>query len=1086
MMRRPPVLGACVLILAALGGAGPAQAAGRGQRLILAPRAHTVAGPVTVVLRVGHGYMPRALQVTLNGRDISSYFHTVRHGRRTTQVSPSQGLRFGRNVLTVVLDPGDRPTERQSIRFSVSRALPLAAAGPDRRVAVGSPAALDGSATLPRAFGRSTPLSLHLRLHWRLVARPRGSHARLFGETRTITSLLGLRQPGGVAHPGLRPDRLGLYRVALRVDDGRRSSVDTVTEQATPNTAEVPIDTAVNGTTAGGVHRQGIAIGYHPAQLGYRGPRGAEQFYPLPSGDAAQVVVVDRGTLAPIFHAAYPASAHFPATLYTLLHGTYTRPNDLVIVTTWPSSGWQPDGLAPGTTAYLLTTPSVFGPGPLRLIGAAPISLKDANNARPMEHSALSWIGVPGFPAGADWERIGGGNYGGSPAGLDGFVVADHAGNYTYVAKAGVPFDLGADSGTTATMTVGRATYRASLPAGSMGGFAVMVLHAGTLAPYNLAEPSAPGSSAPVVFSTRNADGSANYGGAGSGGMNGMSAFLEQLQYDQIGEPVVILIRSIGAPMPLQGRQPENNYQGTYDVTLALAVDRLAFDVASLGGTYQWIIRLATPASNAKQSYSEIGRNHTAEGDTAVAENSSAISPALTSTELSGRLERGNRSRFAPAHLVDGPALPDPLTPAVTSEPVPWPLTTTAAQRLGVQCVGEAVNLGRDPRSEYFNLQTGPTDWGSSGYGGAVRSLTRAEAQVKPGCSTLSAPAFTAAQRELGLEFKWMEKLQSYVADLTKPQRSNETQPVFSDIATATQAVLGSLPMPSVAHVNGFSIFGSFLNIAADLLGPEAEIISASVNVVGDSFSLWSNFAGDESNTVATVFAQRDVIAAAGDKLAAEVAKRLRDVAEGSQTMTDAIASDYGRLRNVGEHENCVPAVPPPGIDPHCPAGWEVSQKASNTTADAFLLGARRAAWEGLLPTAWPYVLYTNSNPSPNSYNGTFVGPQEQISGIGCDFSQPFNVVSPQFLRYDFRSDPASSEGSNTKFMVLTNGNFRGASSRFEFPSASLFSTNSLFSPVSPGHPDSGPLGLDEYRMFVQDWPYYAQKGPTRVNWTGC
>lgn len=65
--------------------------------------------------------------------------------------------------------------------------------------------------------------------------------------------------------------------------------------------------------------------------------------------------------------------------------------------------------------------------------------------------------------------------------------------------------------------------------------------------------------------------------------------------------------------------------------------------------------------------------------------------------------------------------------------------------------------------------------------------------------------------------------------------------------------------------------------------------------------------------------------------------------------------------------------------DPDCPQGWDITQKGVTATTNAFILSARRAAWAGLLPAAWPTVLYTNSN--PYSYGGTFEGPQELIGG---------------------------------------------------------------------------------------------------------
>jgi hypothetical protein len=1083
------------LLVALIAGAGAGPAAAKlttVRNLVISPKSGArVRSPFGVSLRLGTGYLPGAVRVRLNGRDVSRYFRAVRRGRRSAHVSPSQGLHYGRNTLVVTVVPQIGAGRRQTIRFTVPRTQPLAGAGPDLRVAVGSVGRLDGSASMNRSFGlRGTnrrQSKLHLR--WRLVSKPKGSRARLSGALTGTRSLLALvRAPGGLAHPMLKPDRLGRYTVRLIVSDGRTSRADTATVEATLETSEVPIDTAVNGTASNGTRMQGIAIGYHPAQVGYRQPNtaAAEQFYPLAAGDAAQVVIVDRQTLAPISSASYPAGLGFIAQAKSALAGLPST--DLAIVTTWPSAQWSINTLpilGPGFVAAQLTQAS----GGLGAIGAHPLNVVDATDSQVMELSTLSWIGVNGFPASTDWERIGGGDYGsGSSAGLDGFLTLDPAGNYTYLAKAGASFDLGPDNAHTATMTIGGTSYTAPLPSGSMGGFAVMVLHAGTLQPYNDSDPSAPGSSTPVVFSTRNSDGSANYGAGGTtytgqDGFNGMSLYLERIQYTQIPEPVIVLVRSIGAPYPLEGLQPENNYQGPYDVTLANAVDRLSFDIASFGGHAEWLIRMAIPgAANVNQSYSAVGRDHTAEGDVTVADTGSGVSPGVPSTELSGRLERNSRSLFAPVQTANSAAVPNPLAPIVTSEPVAWPVSQTTAEQAAIGCIGEAVGLGTNPRFQYWNLETSASDWQGT-YTPRITQLTYAEATAQPNCSSTSGPAmthaaFTAVRAELAQEFTWMGNLESYVHNLSAPFGYNGTLPAFAGVDSVTEAVKGALPIPAgVGSIDGFSLFNNIFGALSAIVGGAGFGPAGAVVGVGSyAFGLWDSLSGDDNGSAAPVFAQRNTIDSAGAKIGDQVAARLQAVAQGSQAMTDAIASDYGRLKTVGTYENCVP-------DPNCPVGWELSQANVRETQQAFTLSARRAAWGGLLPAAWGTVLYTNSN--PNNYNGSFNGPQETVQSIYC-VTQPFDLTTPQFLRFDFRSDPASSEGPNTRFMIIANGNFRGASSKFNFPSTKLFTTNGLFSPVNPEDINSGPLGMDEYQFLNDNYTYGASSGPTRENWVGC
>ncbi len=152
-----------------------------------------------------------------------------------------------------------------------------------------------------------------------------------------------------------------------------------------------------------------------------------------------------------------------------------------------------------------------------------------------------------------------------------------------------------------------------------------------------------------------------------------------------------------------------------------------------------------------------------------------------------------------------------------------------------------------------------------------------------------------------------------------------------------------------------------------------------------------------------------------------------------------------------------------------------------------YQVSATRQIWQGVLPSAYPFVLMTSSD--TNSYNGTFEGPQEQISGIGCDFEEPFgDVTSPVFLRYGVR------EVGDTPFLVFSQTDFTGGD-----PPAKNFPPNSssnqllgtLFTPLDPGHnPNKGGLAMDQYRFMTTNWTYTTatKKVPTPAlkTWRGC
>lgn len=113
------------------------------------------------------------------------------------------GLRFGANRVTVELDQVGHRFQRATRTIRIDRRAPLVSAGRDRRSAPGHTVVLDGSRS--RGARRGT----RLVYRWQLVERPRGSRARLVGETG--------RRPRLVARTP------GRYRLRLHVVEARRA-----------------------------------------------------------------------------------------------------------------------------------------------------------------------------------------------------------------------------------------------------------------------------------------------------------------------------------------------------------------------------------------------------------------------------------------------------------------------------------------------------------------------------------------------------------------------------------------------------------------------------------------------------------------------------------------------------------------------------------------------------------------------------------------------------------------------------------------------------------------------------------------------
>lgn len=1048
----------CLSALAAVLTLGFATSEATAAGFVTAPKAGATAttSPVQVTVRAPYGIS--SLRVTLNGRDVTSQLSDPdRRGRRTMRVSASHGLQYGRNVVRVVRrDERAGRTRRAARAFTLTRARPLVGAGVDRTLAVGTATRLNGRASRSRRAPRparaaqsasqaGTPAGLGMT--WRLIRKPQGSIATL---EQPLTSLVqpadSLIQPsvnGGVqpARPLIRPDKPGTYVAALRVSDGVTSRTDTVTLTATAATPLVPIDTTAV------VGRQGIAVGYHPTKQGNRPPQNpGEAFYA--AGGALQAVVLDRSTLEFVGNYSQPASNAGVSAMASTITGL--DDSKLVLMTAWPDPGWasvQTLAISPGQPLYTLTAPG----GPAGIIGAQQPNLAVELLYDPLRTSGYaSFVGVPTFGAGDAWERVTPAPTGGDlDNGLSGFLAPDNNDNYAYLSPSPLGFDLGPD-GQSVSLQLGTSTYTAGLPAGQ-GGFTAVYLDAQTLQP-STSVPS--GFATQSTYQTTNGDGSANIGE-----MQRMASDLQTA--GRVYPELLIAIRSIGSkPLASIGYVPSGA-----DTTYTNALNALATGFSSVGGFGQWVWGMATQ-QQAQNSYSLMGvsgRGEAAQSQGQGTGIGTAATPTPSSTRLQGLLIRDKRHHYTVRGAANSPMSPA-LAQTIVSEPVAWPYAGSAA----LSCIGYAQGLGQDPRIAYWQQTYSASRWGE--IQGAIRSMS---ASV---CPNVPAPEFTEVQAALVQEIGWLINVKSYVGALTTPFTKDGLSS-YADLQTVTDDVINAVTPPPAAptSISGWSIFADLLFIAEEFEVPWVGMAAAVIGYATDTLSL--------SQDGPTVDASEQVRAAA-DQVGQQLADQLQDAADNADTFVNAIVADYGRLSTVGQLGGCV-------AGPNCPAEWQFTQTQQNAASRMYEINARREIWGGVMAAAYPFVLAANTNTS--AYNGTFEGPQTEISGIGCDFSPPFarqgndrlnSLNRPTFMQYGVIQE------SNTWFLVFSQQNFKGASERNTFfPPSKLLGTP--FGALDPGgDPNKGGLGIDQFQFMVQNWPQQAQQPkpspPAMVQWKGC
>lgn len=916
----PPTCRRLAVPTAALAGAaaiaalatpgGPAAAA--SPSLILSPAPRLVAaGPVTIRVRAGAG-----LTVRLNGRLVTDRFSAPHRGVRAILVSPTHGLRFGRNVVRVSIRRGGRRiVESRSFRVAATR--PLAAAGVDRMAIAGARVRLDGARSLlhPPARGQGA-----LRYRWTVVSArglPRGTRPVLAGS--------------GTPDPRILVPRTGSVTVRLTVTgpDGRSGSDLVQVEADPPPVVRVETQAVRNG-------RRGVALA---------GPNDATSaFYAADDARYAwlQVVVLRRDDLSLVSNRTYPC---------------FFRPDDI--------TGGRIPGEAKACAATvdaelaklsdddLVVASSPAGSGPvavrppvgvwlaLKRIGVVPWNWYstdgfDLNVGLP--GGTFSAIGVPGRPSlivehpAKDLRQVGTGA-------ITANLVRDNEKRYDVAGagRAAVQTQAAGSDASRSVIRIGDKVFSRVLVSGGAGLWAGGALHVVVVDPRDL--------STTEYFENLSSGGRE----PGDRVLSIVAALraLRQAAPRPFGVAPVVILTTRGDPWAqlTVGRSELLDELAAWGVS----PEQLAqLDADHVGSKDAKTITMVATAGRPLQSSVTIGTTRPPDGTMAL--NPAPQEALLARSGLYDHWELGTTDPFAAS---GGPKLAGAaeLIGTLDRPKVPWPEEGNAGRTAAVKALGLAVLGTDDPRSQYWTLPYKSADWDR------IKAAIAAQTYPSPAPADYTAQDLAWAKAELAKEIGWLFWVHSHIDDLASPFASSQFSS-WASFESIVNTIKGDIHLQDD---------GKSLRVQTEAGFKLAVALASELPLVGKAFETFDAYWdwATELGKLNGEPAESDFDTTVGR--AGEGLRRRFEAAQSFMTgyLPDAIASDYDRLRVVGA---CGSKLAADWAD--CPfdhAGWTFTSADQKEAAGGIRAAARLTAYGELLPakyTAWrlPASQYSSPN----------------------------------------------------------------------------------------------------------------------------
>jgi hypothetical protein len=401
-------------------------------RLRGAARRHLIRTSGTLRLRVRLRGRVERVAVRLNGRAVPGALPG--DALRRARLAADDGLRFGRNQLTIIAWHHRGAFDRERRVVFVSHARPLPAAGRDRRLRTRARQRLDGSRSRPRRNGE------RLAFAWRVLRKPKGARPRLAHRRSARATFV--------------PDRPGRYRLGLRVRS-RRPGAATASASA----ADV-VDTCVQPDYP----PLGAALKTHTRVGGQPAVQVANSTYSYPPGDVG-LVALDRCSLSPVKAFGIPAGElgqrEYKAHLGDVLDRAKNEGGSFLVILAaesgveapMPSPNNTTAGFAAVTSVGPTSTPDSTKPDILN-VGRAVAS---DPNASPDTSGALT-----------------------------GYLQLDNHGLFTFARPVTPEFDsrqVIVNGQPQARIDVGSQSWTGALPQGAQAGFMVLALDRSSLQP---------------------------------------------------------------------------------------------------------------------------------------------------------------------------------------------------------------------------------------------------------------------------------------------------------------------------------------------------------------------------------------------------------------------------------------------------------------------------------------------------------------------------------------------------------------------------------------------------------------------------
>jgi hypothetical protein len=395
------------------------------------------------------------------------------------------------------------------------------------------------------------------------------------------------------------------------------------------------------------------------------------------------------------------------------------------------------------------------------------------------------------------------------------------------------------------------------------------------------------------------------------------------------GAPVGYVVQLIADSNRVAG---EESYPPSLGQVSQGAYRRLLNAVVSIGGTRNAFNRTAMTRgslASSGQTYELVGWKGAKEGEGAEAAANVFGQGAVP--RLIGELRPNQRSLLRPA-LESELETKTNLADVVMWQPTEkWPLEDDPGEMRALEYLGKKVELGPDPRHEYWEGTATPATWKE--YGNKVAAFKYED--LPPGDQAkFTAAEFNAAKAEFADELRWVGKTREYLAKLSEPF----TAKTFDGWATAEEIAKKIYAETQAQNSETSLRWVEFTSIMLKLAGPLTGHVSATLGELLD-LGVWGFGASEAGRPTYTEVSLK------ATELAGELRKELEGAAATYKAMTQVIVSDPAKLKKVGTEAGCTPS------EGTCDPEFAFFEKDRIRAGADISRSIRRLAYEKLIPT---------------------------------------------------------------------------------------------------------------------------------------